>query len=57
MDKKKNIYWVIGILLLLALLLIISHYTGLIDFKELFIAGGDQIPSSGGVAGSGGAVQ
>jgi len=52
MGKKKKIYWVIGILLLFASLLVISHYTGFIDFKELFIAG-DSIPSSSGSVGSG----
>ena len=55
MDKKKKIYWVIGILILFASLLVISHYTGFIDFKELFIAG-DLIPSSSGAVGSGGAI-
>ena len=56
MGKKKKICWVIGILLLFASLLVISHYAGFIDFKELFIAGGDSIPSSGGAVGSGGAI-
>ena len=55
MGKKKKIYWVIAIILLVALFFVISHYTGFIDFKELFIAGGDTIPSSSGV-GSGGVI-
>ena len=52
MGKKKKIYWVITIILLVALFFVISHYTGFIDFKELFIAG-DSIPSSSGSVGSG----
>lgn len=53
MDKKKKIYWVIAIILLVALFFVISHYTGFIDFKELFVAG-DALPSSGGISRSGG---
>ena len=56
MGKKKKIYWVIAIIILVALFFVISHYTGFIDFKELFVAGGDPIPMISESVGLGGVV-
>jgi len=55
--RRKILFWVIGIILVVVLLLVINHYAGFIDFKSLFVAG-DTAPSSfGGAPGSGGITQ
>jgi len=55
--RRKVLFWVIGIILVVVLLLVINHYAGFIDFKSLFVAG-DTAPSNfGGSPGSGGITQ
>lgn len=55
--KKKVIFWVITIILVIALFFIINHYAGFIDFKSLFVAGETAPSSFGGSPGSGGITQ